>query len=117
MKPQRRGGRSGRGSVRSAHEAHGGAQISLLDARDGTVRHDQRATSRGWYSYAAWFRGEGTEARRAWRAAYVRNIVLGDILCAAVARLAGYLVRFGSEGGATHASVWAAVLLPLIWVG
>jgi len=32
--------------------------------------------------------------------------------------LAGYVVRFGTDAGVTpHASFWAAVALPLIWVG
>ncbi|MFD2092793.1 sugar transferase [Blastococcus deserti] len=45
-------------------------------------------------------------------------MVVGDVLCAALAGLAGYVVRFGPEGGATpYASLWAALLLPLIWVG
>src|SRR3954453_15238648 len=89
----------------------------MIDVRDGLPRHDQRSVTRGWYSYASRFRGEGTEARRAWRGAYVRRIILGDILCAAVAGFAGYLVRFGPEAAAPHSSTWAAVALPLIWVG
>src|SRR4051794_31804605 len=96
--------------------AHGGATISLLDVRDGMPRHDQRSVSRGWFSYAARLRGEGTEARRAWRHRYVRNLVLGDIVCAAVAGLAGYVVRFGPQSAAPHTSTWAAVATPLIWV-
>src|SRR3954469_3164312 len=89
----------------------------MIDVRDGLPSHDQRSVTRGWYSYAARFRGEGTEARRAWRGAYVRRVVLGDILCAAVAGFAGYLVRFGGETIAPHASTWAAITLPVIWVG
>src|SRR4051812_33804005 len=89
----------------------------MIDVRDGLPRHDQRSVTRGWYSYAARFRGEGTEARRAWRGAYVRRIILGDIVCAALAGFAGYLVRFGSQTTAAHASTWAAVALPVIWVG
>src|SRR5687767_2862216 len=89
----------------------------MLDARDGSVRHDHRSAARGWSSYAARFRGEGTEARRAWRSAYVRRILIADVLCAALAGSAGFVVRFAPEGGATHASLWAALLLPVIWVG
>jgi exopolysaccharide biosynthesis polyprenyl glycosylphosphotransferase len=81
------------------------------------VRHGQRPTGRGWSSYAARFRGEGTEARRAWRATYVRRIVAGDVVCASVAGLAGYFGRFGADAGAVApSSLWAALLLPLIWV-
>jgi exopolysaccharide biosynthesis polyprenyl glycosylphosphotransferase len=89
----------------------------LLDAPDAAFPHGQRSATRGWYSYAARFRGEGTEARRAWRGAYVRRIVVGDILCAAIAGLSGYFGRFGSDGeAATASSLWAAIVLPVIWV-
>jgi exopolysaccharide biosynthesis polyprenyl glycosylphosphotransferase len=90
----------------------------LLGVHDASLRHGERSASRGWYSYAARFRGEGTEARRAWRREYVRRIVAGDVVCAALAGLAGYLVRFGAEAAAPpYASTWAALTLPLIWVG
>jgi exopolysaccharide biosynthesis polyprenyl glycosylphosphotransferase len=76
------------------------------------------STGRGWLLYAGRLRGEGTAARRAWRDAYVRRVVVGDVVCAALAGLAGYAVRFGTDaGGTAHASFWAAVALPLIWVG
>lgn len=57
--------------------------------------------------------------RRAWRAEYVRRLLVGDALCAAIAALVGYLVRFGpTENGApAQTSFWTLVLLPLIWVG
>ncbi|RZU34106.1 sugar transferase [Blastococcus saxobsidens] len=62
-------------------------------------------------------RGEGTDARRAWRSAYVRDIVVGDAICVVVASVTGYFVRFGTyvEGAAQH-SLWAAVLLPFLWL-
>ena len=90
----------------------------MIDVRDGLPSHDQRSVTRGWYSYSSRIRGEGTEARRAWRGHYVRRIVLGDVLLALGAGVAGYLIRFGSESGASaHASLWAAFLLPVIWIG
>ena len=89
----------------------------MLDGRGGSVRTTQRSATRGWSLLAGYLRGEGTEARRAWRGAYVRRIVLGDIAGAALAGFAGYLVRFGAGTPAAHASTWAAVALPLIWVG
>ncbi len=47
----------------------------------------------------------------------MRRTVLGDAVCAAVAGLVGYLVRFGPQGASTsHASAWVAALLPLVWV-
>ncbi len=86
---------------------------------DESVRHAIiRPAGRGWASYAARFRGDGTVARRAWRGAYVRRIVAADALCAGVAGLLGYLVRFGPAGaGETYASFWAALALPVIWLG
>src|SRR4051812_26751062 len=89
----------------------------MIDVRDELPSHDQRSVTRGWYTYASRFRGEGTEARRAWRQAYVRRIIVGDVLSAALAGLAGYMVRFGPVSSASHASTWAALALPLIWVG
>jgi len=54
----------------------------------------------------------------AWRDAYVRRVIVGDSICAAMAGLTGYAVRFGTEArGTAHASFWAAVALPLVWVG
>src|SRR5829696_4150329 len=89
----------------------------MIDVRYGLPKHDQKSVARGWYSYASRFRGEGTEARRAWRGAYVRRIVVGDVVCAALAGLAGYMGRFGPEGSVPHASTWAALAVPVIWVG
>src|SRR5688500_14926588 len=71
----------------------------MLDVFDGSVREYQPPTSRGWYSYAARFRGEGTAARRAWRGTYVRRIVVGDLMCAATAGLSGYLEDVADVGG------------------
>jgi exopolysaccharide biosynthesis polyprenyl glycosylphosphotransferase len=92
--------------------------ISLLDVRDGSGPHVQEPVARGWSSYASRFRGEGTSARRAWRAAYVRRTVAADALCAALAALVGYLGRFGpaENGDPAAASVWVILLLPLVWV-
>jgi exopolysaccharide biosynthesis polyprenyl glycosylphosphotransferase len=48
----------------------------------------------------------------------VRRIVVADFLCAAVAASAGYLVRFGPDAAISpRSSLWAAVALPLIWIG
>ena len=47
----------------------------------------------------------------------MRRIVIADAVCAALAGLTGYLVRFGPEsGGVVSSSLWAAALLPFIWV-
>jgi len=99
------------------HQAHGGATIYFLDVRDAEARPGTQSAARGWQSFAGRFRGEGTVARRAWRAAYVRRTVIADVLCATVAALVGYLVRFGSPQVApARESVWAILLLPVVWV-
>src|SRR4051812_428504 len=89
----------------------------MLDVRDSAIRRGQGPGTRGWAQYAARFRGEGTEARRAWRGGYVRQILVGDIVCAALAGFAGYLVRFGPGAAPAHASLSAAATLPVIWIG
>jgi exopolysaccharide biosynthesis polyprenyl glycosylphosphotransferase len=44
--------------------------------------------------------------------------VVGDFACAVVAALSGYFGRFGTDAeAAAPSSLWAALLLPLIWVG
>src|SRR3954453_6407321 len=89
----------------------------MLDVRDGTNGQAERPISRGWYSFAPRFRGEGTEARRAWRTAYVRRTVVADVLCAALAAVVGYIGRFGHpEEAPAQASLWVILLLPLVWV-
>ncbi|TQN37934.1 Undecaprenyl-phosphate galactose phosphotransferase WbaP/exopolysaccharide biosynthesis polyprenyl glycosylphosphotransferase [Blastococcus colisei] len=52
----------------------------------------------------------------------MRRTVLADALCAAVAALVAYLVRFGpvdpdAPVAPVHASPWVILLLPLFWVG
>ncbi|RBY96395.1 sugar transferase [Blastococcus sp. TF02-8] len=89
----------------------------MIDVRESARSHD-RPGARGWQVHSSPLRGAGTEARRAWRGHYVRRIVLGDGLCAALAGLAGYLVRFGPGGeGVARASLAAALTLPVIWIG
>jgi exopolysaccharide biosynthesis polyprenyl glycosylphosphotransferase len=92
--------------------------MSQLDARPESARHENQPTAGGWFSYTARLRGEGTAARRAWRGAYVRGVVVADIACGILAGLAGYVVRFGPENADEAGwSLWAAALLPLIWTG
>ena len=62
-------------------------------------------------------RGQGTVARRAWRRAYVRRLVLWDAVCAIAATTVALLARFGpmtSEPG--PASLTTALVLPAVWV-
>lgn len=59
--------------------------------------------------------GDGT-VRSGWRQSYVRNVMVADILCAAVAGGVGYLVRFGGDVGTPALSASVSVfLLPLVW--
>jgi len=90
----------------------------MLETRSSGVRSTHRSPGRGWYTYAAWLRGEGTEARRAWRTTYVRRLVVADALSAVVAASVGYLVRFGSAGAdaPVRASSLVIALFPLAWV-
>ena len=60
-------------------------------------------------------RGEGTQARRAWRRTYVRRVVLLDVLSAVVAALVGRLLP---ETGplAAERLPWPVLVLPVVWV-
>ena len=91
----------------------------MLGARaESARRHSRPAAPRITWS-AARLRGEGTAARRAWRPAYVRRIVLGDALCAVLGGIVGLLVRFGTtlpDSLHGYPSFWVAVALPVVWV-
>jgi exopolysaccharide biosynthesis polyprenyl glycosylphosphotransferase len=89
----------------------------VLDVRDGSVRHEELASGRGWYAFTSRLRGEGTLARRAWRSQYVRATVVADAALAGLAGAVGYLVRFGPEVAALTGALWIALVLPLVWVG
>ncbi|WP_040337576.1 sugar transferase [Candidatus Blastococcus massiliensis] len=94
----------------------------MLDVRsneNGSSSKERMSTSvaSGWAWHAARLGGEGTGARRAWRGSYVRRLVVGDLLCAMVAGLAAYLVRFGPENAQTAgASTLAGLALPGVWL-
>ena len=90
--------------------------MAVLDVRSRAAGPEQPSRNRGWSQYSAWFRGEGTEARRAWRHVYVRRILIADVVCAALAGLAGYFFRFGPDADASQGSLLAASALPVIWV-
>ncbi|MCZ2813390.1 sugar transferase [Modestobacter sp. VKM Ac-2979] len=99
--------------------------MSMIDERNSAVRprrstaSKHRAQEPRRRTFArSWLRGEGTVARRAWRAQYVRHIAIGDAAAAGVAATVGYLTRFGPEGmsAGQQASVWMATILPVAWV-
>ena len=75
---------------------------------------------RGRPSRSARLCGEGTDARRAWRGAYVRRIALGDFLSALTAALGAYQVRFGTDDDVVVVSPDALnlmlIVLPLLWM-
>ncbi|WP_029430311.1 sugar transferase [Blastococcus sp. URHD0036] len=73
--------------------------------------------ARGWGFLAPRLRGDGTAARRAWRTAYVRRLMVVDEIVAGVAACLGYLVRFGpSDASTDHMPFLLALLLPAVWV-
>ncbi|WP_255363269.1 sugar transferase [Geodermatophilus sp. DSM 45219] len=79
-----------------------------------------QAMGRRWSWAAPWLRGEGTQARRAWRHSYVRRLVLLDAVVAALSALTAHLSRFGAEVAGTAVPVSAttlSLLFPLVWVG
>src|SRR5690242_1321217 len=92
----------------------------MLDLHEETERSAVRPPERhgrGWTLFAARLRGEGTEARRAWRAAYVRRALLADWCFAALAAALGFVVRFGPAAAARpHTAFWIAVAMPFVWV-
>ncbi|SEL63799.1 Undecaprenyl-phosphate galactose phosphotransferase, WbaP/exopolysaccharide biosynthesis polyprenyl glycosylphosphotransferase [Blastococcus sp. DSM 46786] len=86
-------------------------------SHDQTTREVLPATVRTRFPGLRRLRGEGTEARRAWRTAYVRSIVLGDAVAAVLAATIGYFGRFGTDvDGAAQYSLWAALAMPAMWV-
>ncbi|WP_338104911.1 sugar transferase [Modestobacter muralis] len=90
--------------------------MSLLDSPDEvTVTPSADAATRRRFWSATRLRGEGTAARRSWRSAYVRRIVLGDVLVAVIGALVG---RLGVDYGplATNGSPWLVLALPLVWL-
>ncbi|GAB3365672.1 sugar transferase [Modestobacter lapidis] len=87
------------------------ASIDLVD------RSGAQSAGEGWFRFAPGIRGEGTAARRAWQPAYVRRMVLLDVLCAAVAAAVGYVLWFDwAETGRPDPPLWIAVFLPLVWL-
>ncbi|KQS60649.1 UDP-phosphate galactose phosphotransferase [Geodermatophilus sp. Leaf369] len=65
-------------------------------------------------------RGEGTDARRAWRTTYRRSIATGDVLAATAATAVSYLFHFGPAAPVTAVSQpaarWFALLMPVVWL-
>ncbi len=93
--------------------------MSLLDVLEDSAVRGQ-AVSRRWSWAAPWLRGEGTEARRAWRVSYVRRLVALDAVAGIVAALAAHGLRFGTDVGNEFVpltATWLLFFLPTVWVG
>ncbi|GAB3321551.1 sugar transferase [Geodermatophilus aquaeductus] len=90
--------------------------MSLLGVSDVSVRQDAHPVGRQWFWLAPRLRGEGTAARRAWRASYVRRLVLLDASAALVAGLVGSLVPEGGPLMSAAASATLVVTLPVVWL-
>ncbi|SNS90583.1 Undecaprenyl-phosphate galactose phosphotransferase, WbaP/exopolysaccharide biosynthesis polyprenyl glycosylphosphotransferase [Geodermatophilus saharensis] len=91
--------------------------MSLLEVGDGRVRHDPTPVGRRWLWLAPGLRGEGTAVRRAWRASYVRRLVVLDALAAFVAAAVGSLVPEGGPLVGLSASAAVVLALPVVWLG
>jgi exopolysaccharide biosynthesis polyprenyl glycosylphosphotransferase len=92
----------------------------LLDVHDESVHHIPQQRSRRASFPAARLRGEGTEARRAWRATYVRRVVALDVVAALLAALVGQIIEVGAGTGSLASSgspLWSVALLSVLWVG
>ncbi len=62
--------------------------------------------------------GDASTTGRDWRRAYVRRLIVGDLLCSLVAVGVGLVVSFGigaSSETVQVAALWVACCLPLIW--
>ncbi|MPQ97917.1 exopolysaccharide biosynthesis polyprenyl glycosylphosphotransferase [Modestobacter sp. I12A-02628] len=95
------------------------AALVATTTRDSGPRTRTLTQQRWRFIPVAKLRGEGTVARRAWRPAYVRRIVVADALCALIAAFVGYAAPVGHGVSARFmtATVLIIVLLPLVWVG
>jgi exopolysaccharide biosynthesis polyprenyl glycosylphosphotransferase len=93
--------------------------LTAFDTRDGLARHSSEDIARRRFWSAARLRGEGTEARRAWRATYVRRIVVLDGLGALVAGGVGQLIEVGPGSGTFASSgspLWTVFAFPVLWL-
>ncbi|PWW21830.1 Undecaprenyl-phosphate galactose phosphotransferase WbaP/exopolysaccharide biosynthesis polyprenyl glycosylphosphotransferase [Geodermatophilus normandii] len=91
--------------------------LSLLETVDGAVPGEAQSVGRRWYWLTPRLRGEGTAARRAWRASYVRRLVLLDAVAALMAAIVGSLVPEDGPLMSAAASTALVVALPVVWLG
>ena len=88
--------------------------MSALDVRDEPVPSAAVALGRRRFWSVPRLRGEGTAARRAWRASYVRRIAVLDVLCALAAAVVGRAVP-ASGPLAGNGPLWLVLVLPVFW--
>jgi exopolysaccharide biosynthesis polyprenyl glycosylphosphotransferase len=68
-------------------------------------------------SFRSRLRGAGTVARRAWREAYVRRLVVCDAGCALLAAAMALVARFGpTSEEASPVALGVAAAMPAVWV-
>src|SRR4051794_24985039 len=90
----------------------------MLDARDDALRRIPRQRGRRGSWAASPLRGEGTEARRAWRSSYVRRVVAFDVVAALVASVVGQIIEVGAGNNSLASPgspLWTVFLLPVLW--
>jgi exopolysaccharide biosynthesis polyprenyl glycosylphosphotransferase len=88
-----------------------------MSSTDLVGRSRERPVGDGWSRFAPGIRGEGTAARRAWQATFVRRAVALDLLCATVAALLGYLVWSAVDDPLDpDPALWSVLLLPVVWL-
>jgi exopolysaccharide biosynthesis polyprenyl glycosylphosphotransferase len=88
----------------------------MIDGAESGVR-EIRTSTRPPAQVRPAVAGTDPLVRHAWRRVYVYRLAVVDAAVAGVAAAVGYSVRFGPvDAIARPASMWAAVLMPLVWV-
>ncbi|RZU34094.1 sugar transferase [Blastococcus saxobsidens] len=91
--------------------------MSMLGTSDETRHVVTETVGRRWWWLAPRLRGEGTAARRAWRKAYLRQLIILDGLGALVAGWVGSLAPGDRYAIGLGGFPWLVVLLPIVWLG
>jgi exopolysaccharide biosynthesis polyprenyl glycosylphosphotransferase len=93
--------------------------MSMLSGREDLVGRGEQLTTVSDQLLVPRQGRQSTFGGRAWQRSYVRSAIAGDAGAAVLAAGAGYLVRFGTDGQVTRsnvASIWMALVLPVVWV-
>jgi exopolysaccharide biosynthesis polyprenyl glycosylphosphotransferase len=97
--------------------------VELMAPLDARAKHgypDREIRSRrpSWSALASRRPDRRATPRRAWRTAYVRRLVVGDVACAVLAAVLGLVVKFGASTSPVHvqrAALLVALALPFAW--